>query len=46
MTAGYRKTAPVRPVPLGVRIFPFLSWMKTMNRGTLKADLLAGLTGA
>lgn len=46
MTAGYRKTAPVRPVPLGVRIFPFLSWMKTVNRDTLRADLLAGLTGA
>lgn len=23
-----------------------MSWMKTVNRGTLKADLLAGLTGA
>lgn len=28
------------------RIFPFLNWMGDVNRGTLKHDALAGLTGA
>ncbi|MBI1423508.1 MAG: sulfate permease [Gammaproteobacteria bacterium] len=28
------------------RIFPFLSWWPLVNRQTLRADLLAGLTGA
>jgi SulP family sulfate permease len=27
-------------------IFPFLNWWHEVNRGTLKADLVAGLTGA
>jgi SulP family sulfate permease len=29
-----------------VRLFPFLSWLPGVNRATLRADLLAGLTGA
>ncbi|MCU0347100.1 MAG: SulP family inorganic anion transporter [Saprospiraceae bacterium] len=28
------------------RIFPFLEWWPEVNKGTLKADLVAGLTGA
>ena len=28
------------------RIFPFLSWFKDVNGGTMRADLGAGLTGA
>ena len=28
------------------RIFPFLNWLPGVNSGTLKADLIAGLTGA
>jgi SulP family sulfate permease len=28
------------------RIFPFLRWWPEVNRGTLKSDLVAGLTGA
>ncbi len=28
------------------KIFPILSWWPEVNRGTLRADLLAGLTGA
>lgn len=28
------------------RIFPFLQWWPRVNRGTLRADALAGLTGA
>ena len=28
------------------RIFPFLDWWPEVNRNTLKADLMAGLTGA
>ena len=27
-------------------IFPFLSWLRLVTRETLKADLIAGLTGA
>ena len=27
-------------------LFPFLKWMKQVNRETLRADLMAGLTGA
>ena len=46
MSSWHRKTAPVRAIPLGVRLFPFLSWIKTIDAGTLKADILAGLTGA
>ena len=29
-----------------VSIFPFLAWSKLITRESLKADLLAGLTGA
>ena len=29
-----------------LHLFPFLRWAGRVNRGTLKADLLAGLTGA
>ena len=28
------------------RIFPFLSWWPEVNKSTLRADLIAGLTGA
>jgi len=28
------------------RIFPFLSWMKTCSRESMKADMIAGFTGA
>jgi SulP family sulfate permease len=28
------------------KIFPFLGWWPSVNKGTLKSDLLAGLTGA
>ena len=28
------------------KLFPFLRWMRTMSRDTVRADLLAGLTGA
>ena len=27
-------------------IFPFLGWLKLVTRDSLKADLIAGLTGA
>jgi sulfate permease, SulP family len=32
--------------PWMLTLFPFLRWWHRVNRGTLKADLLAGLTGA
>jgi SulP family sulfate permease len=28
------------------RIFPFLNWLPAVNKGSLKADFLAGITGA
>lgn len=28
------------------RFFPFLNWLPSVNRSTLKADLIAGITGA
>jgi SulP family sulfate permease len=42
----YHKVAPVRQIPLRVKLFPFLKWLKKINAQTLKADFLAGLTGA
>ena len=42
----YHKIAPVRQIPLRVKLFPFLKWLKQINAQTLKADLLSGLTGA
>jgi SulP family sulfate permease len=32
--------------PLKYRIFPFLQWVHELDRRTLRADLLAGVTGA
>ncbi len=46
MASIFRKAAPVHAGPSGIRIFPFLAWMNRLNAGSLKADLLAGLTGA
>ncbi|MFH1156964.1 MAG: SulP family inorganic anion transporter, partial [Pseudomonadota bacterium] len=46
MTTIHKKAAPVRKIPLQVKLFPFLQWLKIINRKTLRADLLAGLTGA
>jgi SulP family sulfate permease len=31
---------------LRIKLFPFLSWWRRVNRDTLRADLFAGLTGA
>ncbi|MBP8284698.1 MAG: SulP family inorganic anion transporter [Chromatiaceae bacterium] len=49
-------SAPISPPPAQakpfsfpawlLRLLPFLRWSGRVNRGTLKADLLAGLTGA
>lgn len=33
-------------VPLWQRLFPFLAWLPTVNRDTLRADLIAGITVA
>jgi SulP family sulfate permease len=38
--------APVRQIPLQVKLFPFLKWYKKINAVSMRADLLAGLTGA
>jgi SulP family sulfate permease len=37
----------IESLPLWARpLFPFLSWFPRVNRGTVKADAMAGLTGA
>jgi len=41
---GETKAAPLAPwLPM---LFPFLRWWRRVDRGTLKVDFLAGLTGA
>lgn len=40
------KSMPVRRIPLRVKLLPFLSWWGSVDRQTLRADMLAGLTGA
>lgn len=42
----FRKAAPVNPVPAQIMFFPFLRWIRQINAETLRADFLAGLTGA
>ncbi|WP_321493995.1 SulP family inorganic anion transporter [uncultured Desulfobacter sp.] len=46
MTTLFRKAAPVHPVPAGISLFPFLTWIRQFSAASLRADLLAGLTGA
>jgi sulfate permease, SulP family len=41
-----RNAAPGRRIPLRIKVFPFLQWFRGMDRRSLRADLLAGLTGA
>ena len=41
-----KKSAPERRIPLRVKFFPFLQWQRRIDRKTLRADLLAGVTGA
>lgn len=35
-----------RQSTLGTRLLPFLTWLPLLNRGTVRSDLVAGLTGA
>ena len=37
---------PVRKVPLGIKLFPFLQWINLVNLRSLRADVAAGLTGS
>ena len=41
-----KPNTPVRRGSFWVKMFPFLHWIARANRRSLKADLLAGLTGA
>lgn len=41
-----KQSSSVRLYGGAARYFPFLTWMATVNRGTLNADLMAALTGA
>src|SRR5512135_619626 len=40
------KEHPPQPDGRWSKVFPFLKWWKEVNRRTLRADLIAGLTGA
>lgn len=46
MSSIFRKAAPVHPVPARITLFPFLVWIRQLSSESLRADLLAGLTGA
>jgi SulP family sulfate permease len=46
MTFLHKKAAPGRPVPLRVKLFPFLGWLGRTDAQSLRADMFAGLTGA
>ncbi len=47
MTNRYNlKTGPTGPKPRWRRLFPFLRWWNFIGWDTLRADILAGLTGA
>jgi len=37
---------PDRVATVGLKLLPFLSWTRLVNRQSLKADIMAGLTGA
>ena len=38
-------TSSIGSSPLA-RVFPFVLWLPRVNRSTLKADLIAGVTGS
>ncbi|MCG8550088.1 MAG: SulP family inorganic anion transporter [Desulfobacterales bacterium] len=46
MNTIFRKAAPVRPIPAGIQFFPFLAWLGQLSSTSLRADVMAGLTGA
>lgn len=46
MTFKGKKAAPGQPVPLRVKLFPFLRWFGRTDAKSLRADMFAGLTGA
>ncbi|WP_218951045.1 SulP family inorganic anion transporter [Desulfoluna butyratoxydans] len=48
ITSGNRVSMKAHPTERDViaRFFPFLTWLPLIGRATLKADLLAGFTGA
>jgi SulP family sulfate permease len=46
MTSTSKTLFSSRKIPLGVRLFPFLAWGKTLTVQSMRADFLAGLTGA
>ena len=39
-------TTSIRYPSIAARLLPFLAWLPLLNRGTVRADLMAGLTGA
>ena len=46
MKLNHQKAAPLRHIPLRVKLFPFLHWWRRIDPRTLRADLMAGITGA
>lgn len=42
----FSKAALVHPLPAQIKLFPFLKWIGQIDAKSLRADVLAGLTGA
>lgn len=40
------KIVPGRKIPLQIKLFPFLQWLRRVDESSLRADVLAGITGA
>ncbi|MFH2091250.1 MAG: SulP family inorganic anion transporter [Pseudomonadota bacterium] len=45
MKSGHPTSFSIRKIPLRVKLFPFLLWIKRINQQSFRADLSAGLTG-
>lgn len=46
MKSNHKTAGTVRKIPLRIKLFPFLHWIRLVNGKSLTADLFAGLTGA
>ncbi|SLM27864.1 membrane hypothetical protein [Desulfamplus magnetovallimortis] len=46
MKFSHASVSVIKKIPLRINIFPFLNWIAKVNPVTIRADLLAGLTGA
>lgn len=46
MTSANKTRLPRQNIPLRIKLFPFLKWIRQINGQSLRSDFLAGLTGA